>query len=1048
MLSVLLFGAPRVLVDANPVTIARRKNRAILYYVAAQTEAVNRRQLLALLWPDHEPETARHNLRSTVYSLRQALGAHLVVEQETLALAQESSVDTRTFEAALSAAALRTDELAAALALYQGAFLDGFDTPDAPDYEDWIAVTREHYQRLAIRGYSTLSQFFAAEHHYQDALAALQRALTYDPLQEDLQRAAMRLHYQAGDRAGAVRRFEELRRLLDEEMGLPPMAETRALYDAIVTDAALPDESRLLLPMPTAMTTKVMATKVQPVEVTPPVRNLRIGEGVEIPFIGRNGELQRLEELEPSHQLIVVEGEPGIGKTRLATNFLSSRRTVQGSHAPLALVGQAHELESRLPYQPIIDALRSVLAAPEWPALRLQLDLAPVWRTEIARLTPELLGAERASAAYTPDESRLWEGIAQLLLALALSRPLYFFLDDLHWADAATLGLLGYLVRQTGQAGAPIVFLATSRPALPRSELAALFQSLLRENQLARLSLERLSNDEVLALARQISPHYGYPLGAWLWRGSEGNPLILAELLRHARAEAILTPDGVVNLSRLPDSPVVPQTVYTLFQARLEHLSEPARRILDAAVVIGREFGFEIVARAAALSDDAALDALDELRRARLIQSLNDFRFTFDHPLILEVARREVGDLRRRLLHRRVAAALETIHHDRLDEFAGLIAQHYGEGGQPELASRYAWRAGQRAAGLAAWAEAISFYEQALQGPTRELRSTILAALGAAHLQAGRYDQAAETLREAQQLAEQQNDLPTLATVLNTLSESLLMQARYEEAITMAKRLAARTEPELLFAVEFLWGAALSLEGVDLDEATKHLHKAEEYTRQSPGIAPPERLGQIAFELGNVAAQQGQLEEAVRHYRRSLDATRHADTDLGVAGHILAYNNLAYHLHLLNDPAALDYAQQGVALAREKGATRLMPYLFSTLGEIALAQGDLAVAEFYFGQGLAMAQRNRHPERIAGLTASLGLVAQRRGEIELAVHRLSTALVQAETLHSRYLATRIRLWLAPLLPPDAATAYLDEARAVIEDGHYETLRAELDVLTP
>jgi hypothetical protein len=139
---------------------------------------------------------------------------------------------------------------------------------------------------------------------------------------------------------------------------------------------------------------------------------------------------------------------------------------------------------------------------------------------------------------------------------------------------------------------------------------------------------------------------------------------------------------------------------------------------------------------------------------------------------------------------------------------------------------------------------------------------------------------------------------------------------------------------------------------------------------------------------------------------------------------------------------AINYARQGLQLAREQGALALQPFLLSTLGEIELER-NAAVAETYFDEGLTLAERLAMPERIAGLTANLGRVAQRRGETALAIQRLSTALAQAEALGLPHLAAQIRLWLAPLLPPAEARAHLAEARAIAERGGRKRLLEEI-----
>lgn len=263
---------------------------------------------------------------------------------------------------------------------------------------------------------------------------------------------------------------------------------------------------------------------------------------------------------------------------------------------------------------------------------------------------------------------------------------------------------------------------ARSRRA--RAPLARLLQALTREGRLACVDLARLSPDDTLALARRFSPAYAYPLAGWLTRTAEGNPYILAELVREARARGLLRPDGQLDLGAFAATPMVPQTVYSLIQSRLARLSDGARRVVDAAVAAGQEFEFDVVARAAALSDEAALDALDELRAAALVVPLDGTRYAFDHSLTLEVAYREVGEPRHRLLHRRVAEALETEHRDRLDAVAGQIAWHFAEGRAPERAAPYALRAGRHAVVLAAWSEAVAFFEQALAGASERATRT------------------------------------------------------------------------------------------------------------------------------------------------------------------------------------------------------------------------------------------------------------------------------------------------------------------------------------
>ncbi|MEP7189822.1 MAG: AAA family ATPase, partial [Roseiflexaceae bacterium] len=627
-----------------------------------------------------------------------------------------------------------------------------------------------------------------------------------------------------------------------------------------------------------------------------------------LPFTGRSAELQRLHELASTRKLALIEGEPGIGKTRLADAFIQQ-------FDALALIGAARELEQSLPYQPVIEALRGLLARPEWPALRARLSLPRIWLAEAARLLPELAensdSFTSAMALPSANESRLWEGVSQLLQALARQRPLLLLLDDLHWADASTLALLGYLVRQA--TGAPITFLATARSPEPRSPLAALLQTLTREDRLQRLPLARLSNDDTVALARHLSATYAYPLADWLARNAEGNPYIVAELVRYAREHKLLQADGTLNLSALSEAPVVPHSVYSLIQSRLLRLSDAARRVLDVAVAIGREFDLAVVARASGLSESAVLDALDELRATALVTPIdvadgqpNRLRYGFDHTLTMEVAYREIGEARHRLTHRHVAEALEQLHAQDLDSVAGLLASHFAEGDAPDRAAQYALQAGRHATELAAWAEAIAFYEMALAGLENGRRESTYLALADAYLQSGAAARASDAYRAGIELAGARGDVVAADHARLTLGRSLLVQSRYAEAITLAQRVLASDNAENSVGAELLWGSALSIEGVDLAGASAHLNKAASLcaAQRDPAI-----LAQTTFELGSIAAQQGDLTRAVELYQRAL-AVGEA---YPAAAHyrILAHNNLAYHLLLLGDPTAAEHAKAG-----------------------------------------------------------------------------------------------------------------------------------------
>ena len=206
MLSLHLLGTPELELAGQPLQLARRKNRAVLFYLAAHSKPLTREQLLGFFFMDHERAAAQQILRTMLYDLRKQLGDALIVQDETLSLAPDTLVDTRTFETNLQSPVSNLQSLASTLALYRGDFLEGFTLTDSPEFEDWVARERERYRALAVRGWTRAAALYEADHAYSNALDALNHALAFDELNELAQQHALRVQYRMGDRSGAIRR--------------------------------------------------------------------------------------------------------------------------------------------------------------------------------------------------------------------------------------------------------------------------------------------------------------------------------------------------------------------------------------------------------------------------------------------------------------------------------------------------------------------------------------------------------------------------------------------------------------------------------------------------------------------------------------------------------------------------------------------------------------------------------------------------------------------------------------------------------------------------
>lgn len=1017
-----LLGIPQVWRGAAPVSGMRRKNRALLYIIAAQRQPLSREAAGALFWPDRERADAQPLMRTMVYELRRALGDALMIEHNLLALADDVAVDARQFEAIVAPDVrlhtLPIADLEGAVRLYHGDFLEGFGVPDAPAFEDWLAAERERFRLLSQRVAVALAQRYEAEQRYEPALLSAQLALRIDPLQEAIQCMTMRLLYHTGNRAGAIRQFELLRRLLDDELGVTPLPETRALYDAIIQD-------RLDRPVAQAP-----ADELVPLLHVPGPAGWAYAQ--RLPFTGRANEWRQLQNACERQQLALIVGEPGIGKTRLAEEFAAR-------HYTLVLRGVAHALDESLPYQPIIEALRALAARPDWAAMRQSLDLAPRWLYEAARLAPDLVDDLAAVPTTPASESLLWESVARFVQALAQRYRVLLLLDDLHWADGATLGLLGYLTRRALAPALAIVATARTTPQPPK--LTTLLHEVGREERLVRIVPAPLSAAEIAILARATGGAIPW-LAAWLNERSEGNPFIAAELLRFAGEQGWLAPDHPAPPDSLQES--IPEAIRQMIIARVVHLSPLARHVLNLAAVIGREFALELIVQASQTDALSVIDCFDELGAAALIRLSRGAEYRFDHSLTLEVMQREMSAARARALHLRIAEALAHLHHHALDSVVGAIAQHFVAGGVPERAAPFALRAGQVAASLAAWTESIVFFEQVLASGVAELRSAALLGLGESQMQRGELDLAQQALQAALEATPFTTaDVALIEQIYDLLLHTFIPAGRYAEAIAYGRALRQHGPPELALVASYVLGAGLSVEGTHLQESEQYFLEAERLLAQPRSFTSWITLAKLRFQHGTVLGQQGRLPEAIAMLAEATTLAQEDPAALDLQLHILAYNNLAHFRHLAGDPAAADDVRAGLRLAREKGSPTHQSYLLSTAGEIAMTQGDLEVAERFFAEGLQIAMQLQGRERIAGLHANLGRVALRRGQTETARERLFQALALADELGSKYLATSIRIWLVPLLTPDEAGAWVGEIRRIATENGYQPLLAEL-----
>jgi predicted ATPase/DNA-binding SARP family transcriptional activator len=1002
-LEIRLLGGFAVLRDGRPAPGLRtQKARALLAYLALHPGRPLARELLAgLFWPEQTSARAAHSLRQALTFLRRALNVEhhaspltITRDDVTFNLIADHEIDALTFERLLEAG--ETDALAGAARLYRGALLEGFFVDGAPEFETWLVAERERLQAGALSALDRLAGFHLARGDYARTKETLLRALALDPWHETAHRGLMRALALGGDPAAALAQYEKCRRALAEGLGVEPLPATQALHRQILAGELLP----------------VAASA--PGAVRPQPR-----------FAGREaGHAQLAAALAAIHNkerpvAVFIEGEAGVGKTRLAEEFAR----FAASQGATVLAGRCFEFGEEMAYQPIVEALRS--SPPHFHTPK----LSPAWLAELSRLLPELRDLhpgllQPQSESDEGARQRLFEAVVRFLQTVAGERrAALVFLDDLHWADPATLDLLHYAIRQC--AGSGLLFLGAYRPEEAGDDhpLTTLSRGLSRQRLSETLSLKPLPLDALQSIAESLVEGGAISFADYLFRESEGNPFVLTETLNTLYEVGALQPASGEKWRVAGEAvaPVITASLRDTILSRVHRLPEPARHLLQFAAVLGRAFDVALLRGAAGPAAEAGLEAWLE---RRLVRPVSKTQYDFAHDKIREVVYRQLSDAKRQRLHGEVGAALERNHAANLEPVAPALAHHFGQGPDPKRALPFLLMAAQGAERMMAFASAARFCTQALEieSDDLDLRFEFLRLRQRAYEflgQAGAEGTDAEAMLA---VAETLNDSRRMTTALRRLALFQIHSGQPAKARATIERALAlcRTAGETAGEIDALVMLALLVRDVEGDARQAFgLFESVRDLARSIGDQIMEATG-----LGNLAillAERGEYVAAVEMYRQSIALFRVTGERSAVAGYLnpLASLYRALGQYSLAAEALTEAWQISVELehAAIQGWTRL------NLGRLALWQNRFAEARESFASALASEHRLSHIEAHAHLGLGQTLLAEK--DFAAARERLARAL----TLFAELDAGMAILARAYLSQAHLGLGQFDEARA-------------------
>jgi hypothetical protein len=758
-----------------------------------------------------------------------------------------------------------------------------------------------------------------------------------------------------------------------------------------------------------------------------------------VKYVGRIEQRAALEEAmklarSGRRQVVLLSGEPGIGKTRLAS-YAAHHAHSEG----FAVVWGACTEELAVPYEPWIGVCSQLV---ESAPVELLVRHVEKHKGELRRLARNLearVSDLPAPQSSDPETERylLFNAVAALLGEVAETVSLCMVLDDLHWADAQSLALLKHLLRSCEQGSLQAIATYRDSDLGKDHPLTAVLADLRSLQGVQRIALHGLDADEVVEFMTAMAAHEldadGLELAAQIAAETDGNPFFVGEMLRGLSESGALVFDEETSRWSVDSSAglALPESVREVIERRVERLGEQSVEVLTLAAVIGRSFELELLSAIVEIDETALLDHLEEAVRATVLAESSDQvgRFRFVHALINQTIYDSLGSTRRARLHQRVAEALEGLYGADPAEHLGELALHWRLAAvsvDRGKAADYALKAGQRALENLAPAEAVKYFADAVEqtgdAEGRE-RCEALIGLGEAQRQTG-VAAYRETLLEAARIASELGDadLAARAALANSRGYASVVGERDDERVAAIVRATELDEPPnpvrraqllALQATELSWDVDLARREALVDEALALVRGTV-------------NIGALAAVL--VRAWQAIWSPQTLELRRELPSEA-ADCAATLGDPALAFwaqNQAIISFTEHGDLAqGRDAAEHARTLAEELGQPTLLWFNYFVRAGLELVRGDLVAGERLAEQAFQLAQEAGEPDAVLiyGAQITFTRLYQGRGHEIIEMHRQAASAFAGVPAFRAGLASTL-CWLE----------LHDEARGILEQA--------------